>query len=77
MGVLLIGNGMLNSFVGCSPTMHTEEKKVITDEEVELKVELGKLENMDELDVMRDPGYRSREDEPHMSGMNGNASAEC
>jgi len=76
VGILLLGNGMMNSFVGCSPIMIKEEKKVITDEEVELKVELGKLEDMEELDAMRDPGYRSNQ-ENHVDGQNGHSVAEC
>ena len=76
MGILLIGNGMLNSFVGCSPAMHSEPKeeaKALTDEEVELKVELGKLD--DDEDAMRDPpGYQSNKEEDRVEA---NSAAEC
>merc|ERR1719347_2209341 len=77
VGIGLIGNGMLNSFVGCSPVMHkeegaAEERKPLTDEEVELKVELGKLdgmddmEDMDDMEASKDYGYQSTRDDDEM-----------
>ena len=74
VGLTLVFNGMLNSYVGCSPKMGEEgckpTDKELCEEEVELKVELGKLENMDgDLEIKHEK--ENQEDVP------AEAEAEC
>ena len=77
MRIFLIGNGMLNSFVGRFPVMHggpKMEAKALTDEDVELKVELGKLDDDEDVDAVIDPGYQSNKEEGRVEV---NSVAEC
>merc|ERR1712154_151641 len=52
VGLMLVCNGMLNSYVACVWRMNNAEGRAaanmdVCEEEIELKVELGKLEDMD------------------------------